>query len=49
MFQLYPGALEAEMERRFELASATMQAVHGVAQFRHAVAMIVLAGVAFVR
>jgi len=58
MFQMYPGALEAEMERRFELASATMQAVHGttgqhrvagVARFRHAVAMLLLGAVVFVR
>jgi hypothetical protein len=58
MFQMYPGALEAEMERRFELASATMRAVHGttgqrrvagVARFRHAVAMIVFGMVAFAR
>jgi hypothetical protein len=58
MFQMYPGALEAEMERRIELASATMQAVHGktgrrrvagVSRFRHAVEMLVLGAVVFVR
>jgi hypothetical protein len=58
MFQMYPGALEAEMDRRFELASATMQAlrgttgqhrVAGVARFRHALAMVMLGAIAFVR
>ena len=58
MFQMYPGALEAEMERRFELASATMRAVHGttgprrvagVARFRHAVAMLVVGMAAIAR
>jgi hypothetical protein len=58
MFQMYPGALEAEMERRFELASATMRAVHGttgrgrvagVTRFRHALAMLVLGAVVSVR
>ena len=35
MFQLYPGALDAELDRRHELALATMQAAHGVATLRH--------------
>jgi len=57
MFQMYPGALDAEIERRHELASAAMHAVHGttmnrrvagVARFRHAVATLVIA-IAFVR
>jgi hypothetical protein len=34
MFQLYPGALDAEVDRRYELAKATMQAAHGVAVLR---------------
>jgi hypothetical protein len=29
MFQMYPGALEAESRRRRELALATMRAAHG--------------------
>jgi len=37
MFQLYPGALEAELDRRHELAVATMQAAHGVAVLRERV------------
>ena len=58
MFQMYPGALDAEMERRHELAAATMHAgqratasmrVAGVARFRHAVALLVLGAIAFVR
>jgi hypothetical protein len=58
MFQMYPGALDAEMERRHELAAATMQAargttalgrVLGVARFRHAVAMLVIGTIAFIR
>jgi len=37
MFQLYPGALEAELDRRHELAVATMQAAHGVVAIRERV------------
>ena len=37
MFQLYPGALDAELERRHELALTTMQAAHGVAVLRERV------------
>ena len=37
MFQLYPGALDAELDRRHELAMATMQAAHGVAVLRERV------------
>ena len=57
MFQMYPGALDAEMERRHELAAATMHAVHGttmnrrvagIARFRHAVATLVVGAIAFV-
>ena len=57
MFQMYPGALDAEMDRRHELAAAAMHAVHGttmnrrvagVARFGHAVATLVIA-IAFVR
>jgi hypothetical protein len=29
MFQMYPEALEAEIERRHEVALATMRASHG--------------------
>ena len=29
MFQMYPGALEVDAERRRELALATMRAAHG--------------------
>jgi hypothetical protein len=29
MFQMYPGALETEIQRRRELALATMRAAHG--------------------
>jgi hypothetical protein len=29
MFQMYPGALEIEVQRRRELAFATMRAAHG--------------------
>jgi len=29
MFQMYPGALEIEVQRRRELALATMRAAHG--------------------
>lgn len=58
MFQMNPGALDAEMQRRLELATATMHAVHGttierrvagVARFRHAVATLVIGAIAFVR
>ena len=58
MFQMYPGALEAEMDRRHELAAAMMHAAHrttpqtrvvGVARFRHAVAMLVVGVAAVVR
>lgn len=31
MFQMYPGALETDSQRRRELALATMRAVHGTA------------------
>jgi len=57
MFQMYPGALDAEMQRRHELASAAMHAVRGttmdrriagVARFRHAVAMLVIGAIVFV-
>ena len=56
MFQMYPGALDAEMQRRHELATAAMHAVRGmtmdrrvagVARFRHAVAMLVMGAIAF--
>ena len=56
MFQLNPGALDAEMERRRELAVATMNAPHGlirqqrvsgVVRFRHAVAMLAIGVVTF--
>ena len=55
MFQMYPGALDAEIERRHELAAAAMHAVHGttmewrvagVARFRHAVATLVIGAIA---
>jgi hypothetical protein len=59
MLQLYPGALEAEMDRRHELALATMQAAHGVAairervperaRMRHVVVTLANAVIAFVR
>ena len=59
MFQLYPGALDAELDRRHELAMATMQAAHGVATvreripdlapFRHVVVMLSIALIASVR
>ena len=58
MFQMYPGALDAEMERRHELAAATMHAAHGtsapgrvlgVVRFRHAVATLVMGAIAFIR
>lgn len=58
MFQMNPGALDAETERRHELATATMHAVHGttmdrrvagVMRFRHAVATLVMGAIAFVR
>ena len=29
MFQMYPGALEGEIQRRRELAFSTMRAAHG--------------------
>jgi hypothetical protein len=57
MFQMYPGALDAEMQRRHELATAAMHAVRGmsmdrrvagVARFRHAVATLVMGALAFV-
>ena len=56
MFQMYPGALDAEMDRRHELAAAAMHAVHGttgnrrvagVTRFRHAVATLVIGAIAF--
>jgi hypothetical protein len=34
MFQMYPGALDAEIDRRRELALTSMQAAHGVAAHR---------------
>jgi hypothetical protein len=47
MFQMYPGALETDVQRRRELAFATMRAAHGtvraqgrvsgVARVRHVV------------
>jgi len=37
MFQLYPGALDAELDRRHELALTTMQAAHGMAVLRERV------------
>jgi hypothetical protein len=59
MFQLYPGALDAELERRHELALTTMQAVRGVATvreripdlapIRHFVVMLTIALIASVR
>ena len=59
MFQLYPGALDAELNRRHELAMATMQAAHGVATLRgrvpdlapirHVVVMLSIALIASVR
>jgi hypothetical protein len=58
MFQMYPGALDAELDRRHELAAATMHAVHGttmngrvagIARFRHVVATLVIGAVAFIR
>jgi hypothetical protein len=59
MFQLYPGALDAELDRRHELALTTMQAVHGVATvreripdlapIRHVVVMLTIALIASVR
>ena len=58
MFQMYPGALDAEIQRRHELATAAMHAVHGttidhrvagVARFRHVVATLVIGAIAFVR
>jgi hypothetical protein len=58
MFQMYPGALDAEIERRHELAAAAMHAVHGttmnrrvagVARFRHAVAALVIGAITIVR
>ena len=56
MFQMYPGALDAEMDRRHELAATTMNAaqgriaqgrVAGVARFRHAMAVLVIGFHAF--
>ena len=59
MFQLYPGALDAELDRRHELALATMQAAHGVATLRervpdlgpirHVVVILTIALIASVR
>ena len=59
MFQLYPGALDAELDRRHELAMATMQAAHGVATvreripdlapIRHVVVVLSIALIASVR
>lgn len=59
MFQLYPGALDAELDRRHELAIATMQAAHGLAAvrerlpdmapIRYVVVMLTIALVASVR
>ena len=59
MFQLYPGALEAEIDRRHELALATMHAAHGVATLReripdlapmrHVVVMLTIALIASAR
>ena len=59
MFQLYPGALDAELDRRHELAMATMRAAHGVATvraripdlapIRHVVVMLTIALIAAVR
>jgi hypothetical protein len=59
MFQLYPGALDAELDRRHELALTTMQAAHGVgtlrervpdmAPIRHVVVMLTIALIASVR
>ena len=57
MFQMYPGALDAEMQRRHELATAAMHAVRGmtmdrrvagVPRFRHAVATLVMGALPFV-
>ncbi len=59
MFQLYPGALDAELDRRHELAMRTMQAAHSVATLRErvpdlapirqVVAMLTIALIASVR
>jgi hypothetical protein len=59
MLQLYPGALEAEMDRRHELAMATMRAAHGVAailergpdlvRIRHVVVALTIVLIASVR
>jgi hypothetical protein len=53
MFELYPGALEAEMGRRRELAFGSMRAsrgaqpkdrrVPGTVRFRHVLAVISIA------
>jgi hypothetical protein len=53
MFQMYPGALESEVQRRRELAFATMRAAHGttretwrvsgVARVRHVVVALAVA------
>jgi hypothetical protein len=53
MFQMYPGALDGEMQRRRELAFSTMhgargvaarrQRVAGVTQFRHVIAALAAA------
>lgn len=50
MFEMYPGALEMEMQRRRELVVGTMRAAHGIkrvdrrvpgtVRFRHALAAI---------
>jgi hypothetical protein len=51
MFQMYPGALDGEMQRKRELALSTMRVargvparpgrVAGVAHFRHVVAALI--------
>jgi hypothetical protein len=59
MFQLYPGALDAELDRRHEVAVATMQAAHRVvvvrervpdlAPMRQVVVALTITLIAFVR
>ena len=59
MFQLYPGALDAELDRRHEVAVVAMHAAHGVATLRervpdlapirHVVVMLSIALIASVR
>jgi hypothetical protein len=56
MFQMNPGALESEVQRRRELAFATMRAAHGtsfvdrrvsgVARVRHVVVALAAAAAA---